>query len=119
MSSTGHYTRYINQYPGWTDNNDTMVHHFPDFPGYFQVEHFPGNKRAFAVYNSFDYGGNNAPGSRFHLHVYEYKGIKAIQHTLEVMQNFPREKLIDMILKNRFYNRSYMDYFGYYQEVSE
>lgn len=61
MSSTGHYTRYINQYPGWSDNNDTMVHHFPDFPGYFQVEHFPGNKRAFAVYDSFVCGGNNAP----------------------------------------------------------
>ena len=118
MSTTGHYTRYINQYPGWSDNNNTMVHHFPDFPGYFQVEHFPGNKRAFAVYDSFDdYGGNNAPGSRFHLHIYDYEGDKAIQHTLEVMQNFPREKLVDMILKNRFYNRSYMDYFGYYQEM--
>jgi hypothetical protein len=24
MSTTGHYTRYINQYPGWSDNCDTM-----------------------------------------------------------------------------------------------
>ena len=24
MSTTGHYTRYINQYPGWSDNCDSM-----------------------------------------------------------------------------------------------
>ena len=24
MSTTGHYTRYINQFPGWSDNCDTM-----------------------------------------------------------------------------------------------
>jgi hypothetical protein len=79
MSTTGHYTRYINQYPGWSDNCDSMyrelyipgMHHdckICDYPcrpetteekridlcpvklGYLTIEHTYGNKRAFLTF---------------------------------------------------------------------
>ena len=79
MSTSGHYTRYINQYPGWSDNCDSMYHQV-DVPGmhrsckncdyqcksetteerridlcpytigYFTIEHTYGNKRAFLTF---------------------------------------------------------------------
>lgn len=142
MSTTGHYTRYINQYPGWSDNCDTMHkpvhsplegecqfckydseckhdHHNCYLPlGSFQVVHYAGNKHAWCTFDSFDYTGNKAPGSRFYMHVYSYTGKKAIQNVLDYMRTFPVETLIEMILKYRFNNRSYMDYFDYFVEVS-
>ena len=143
MSTTGHYTRYINQYPEWSDNCDTMVKHissgllrscescdayqdcnYKDSEsfrekfckvqlGYYQVEHNHGNTWSFCHFDSFEYNGNKIPGSRFVMPVYEYEGKKAIQHVLDYMREFPKEKLIDMIIKYRFYNRSYCDYAKY------
>ena len=86
--------------------------------GSYQVVHYAGNNHAWCTYDSFEYDGNKAPGSRFYMPVYSYTGKKAIQHVLEYMQKFPVETLINMILKYRFYNRSYMDYFQYCQEMN-
>ena len=73
MSTSGHYTRYINQYPGWSDNCDTMYRaiHSPlegecrfcknndncrhdhkycyDEIAHLQVEHTSGNKTAYCA----------------------------------------------------------------------
>jgi len=85
--------------------------------GYYQVEHFIGNNHAWCTYDSFDYSGNKAPGSRFTMLVYSYNGNKAIQQVLNYIEKFPVETLIEMILKYRFNNRSYMDYFQYFLDV--
>ncbi len=47
MSTSGHYTRYINQYPGWSDNCDTMhraIYEGEKEIGSLMVEHNCGNK---------------------------------------------------------------------------
>ena len=148
MSTSGHYTRYINQYPGWSDNCDTMYQavyngvydcetcfdntncklkhkkeeYCPKEMGYFTVEHNHGNTEAYCVYSDTSYdrrtGVKQYPGEVYHLHVYDYSGKKAIQHVLEVMAKYPIENLFDLLIKTRFYNRSYCDYFGMFQEVA-
>jgi len=123
MSTTGHYTRYINQYEGWSDNCDTMykpvISPLPkkdkyDFNkmGYYQVEHNAGNTWSWCEYNSE--GSYDIPGSRFWFNLYEFTGKKAIQNVLDHMVDYPVDKIIDQIIKTRFYNRSYADYFRFY-----
>jgi hypothetical protein len=148
MSTTGHYTRYINQYPGWSDNCDTMYH--PIFSGvydceqcrdniscnlkhkkeeycsknvgYFTVEHNHGNTEAYCSYSDNNYddrtGKKQYPVEVYHLHIYEYTGKKAIQNVLDFMATYPIDSLFDLLFKTRFYNRSYVDYFNYYQEMT-
>jgi hypothetical protein len=94
----------------------------PVVMGHLTVEHNPGNTWSYCSYSDKEYdprtGKKNNLMGIYHLHVYEYTGKKAIQNVLEFMQKFPVETLIEMIIKYRFYNRSYMDYFDYYQEVN-
>ncbi len=140
MSTTGHYTRYINQYPGWSDNCDTMYHGI--FPavmqwgnyakykgnklGHLTVEHTAGNKYAFCDYDirydqynywqwireQTEYVGPLKAGVGKVL--IEYTGDKAIQHVLEMAKNITDEQIIDLVFSGMFYNRSYADYFRYY-----
>jgi hypothetical protein len=141
MSTSGHYTRYINQYPGYYDNCDTMYH--PVFPkimqnsepgglygfcqfGHLTVEHTAGNKYAFCdfdirydQYNYWqwireqtDYIGPFRSGTGKIL--IEYAGDKAIQHVLEMAKQITDDQLIDLVFSRVFYNRSYVDYFRYY-----
>ena len=150
MSTTGHYTRYINQYPGWSDNCDTMYQGVSlgykdckkcdhttckakediafrnewctDRIGHYQVEHYRGNKNAFCNFIlSFDYGDprKEMPRAYTYFTVYDYQGNLAIQNVLEYMAKFPLERLIDMIIKDRFYNRSYCDYAPYFPGPEE
>jgi len=133
MSTTGHYTRYINQFPGWSDNCDTMYHYIP-YPlskysqlGSLTVEHSPGNKWSYCElrwtnkgYNYWQWikeqtefiGPLRAGGS---ITLIDYSGDKAIQHVLEKAKKITVDQVIDLIFKHEFYNRSYVDYFRYYQ----
>lgn len=134
MSTTGHYTRYINQFPGWSDNCDTMYQYIPS-PldhnkelGYYQVEHCAGNKTAwceFRYYNPHfnywiwereqtNYIGPFKSGGRHRI--IEYTGKNAIQHVLESAKNLNVSDMVNLIFKDQFYNRSYVDHFRYYQE---
>ena len=159
MSSSGHYTRYINQvnqYPGWSDNCDTMykpVHsplegecrlckwdnecnhdHRNCFCtiGHLTVEHTAGNKWAYCSftwdhgdkYNYWqwireqtDYIGPLKAGRSIIL--FEYSGKMAIQNILEKTKTINVWDLVDLMFKDEFYNRSYIDHFRYYQEVME
>ncbi|MDD2246355.1 MAG: hypothetical protein PHC39_04655 [Proteiniphilum sp.] len=147
MSTSGHYTRYINQYPGWSDNCDTMHQPVNDGTydcekcgsdkacnlkdrkeeycskqiGYFQVEHNAGNTSSWCTYSDNHYdnrtGKRQFPWDVYRMPVYDYTGKKAIQNVLDFMAEFPREKLFDLLFKTRFYNRSYADYFEIYLEV--
>ena len=122
MSTTGHYTRYINQYPGWSDNCDTM--HQPVYDGvrdcekcgiskpcnlatkkqeYCQkqigsltVEHTAGNLYALCRFDSWVYNRED-PDPKIRFTIYEYHGKKAIQNVLEKMATFPNDQLIQMI----------------------
>ncbi len=145
MSTIGHYTRYINQYPGWSDNCDTMYHGiFPDILqhgdyakyktnqlGYLQVEHNHRNTWSFC---SFDYepsgynywkwlnegSGFMGPLKRVRKMIVDHHGKKAIQHVLEECKNFTDEFFINLVFNEMFYNRSYCDYFNWYlQEIHE
>jgi hypothetical protein len=137
MSTTGHYTRYINQYPGWSDNCDTMYQpifnglircdnclawrkdcpfktkkeeYCKDQIGYFQVEHNHGNTESWCTFSDEDRNHKLIGKVIYHLPVYHSNGKKAIQNVLDHMENYPVDNLIDQILKYRFYNRSYLDY---------
>jgi hypothetical protein len=140
MSTTGHYTRYINQYPGWSDNCDTMHHGiFPaimqwgDYAkyktnglGHLTVEHTAGNKYAFCDYDiqydkynywewireQTNYIGPLKSGVRKIL--IEYTGKNAIQHVLEMAKSITDDQIINLVFSGMFYNRSYSDYFRYY-----
>jgi hypothetical protein len=141
MSTTGHYTRYINQYPGWSDNCDTMYHGiFPAIMqkpeprglygfcgfGHLTVEHTAGNKYAFCDYDiqydqynywqwareQTNYIGPLKSGVRKTL--IEYTGKNAIQHVLELAKNITDGQIINLVFSGMFYNRSYVDYFKYY-----
>ena len=155
MSTTGHYTRYINQFPGWSDNCDTMFKGIYSslllkrcdncYPsncavlrngkkerycqkelGHFTIEHTIGNKRAYLTFgydnNGYNYWqwikeqtefiGPLKGGSQ--LILIDYTGDKAIQHVMEESKKITVEMVIDLIFKNEFYNRSYVDYFRFY-----
>ena len=133
MSTTGHYTRYINKYPGWSDNCDTMYQQIP-YPlnvyaklGYYQVEHFAGNKYAWCEfcyenpgYNTYrvftdGYIGPLIAGS--YKMIIEYTGKNAIQHVLEMVKNLKVSDMVDHIFNHNFYMYSYMDYLVMYQET--
>jgi hypothetical protein len=112
MSTTGHYTRYINQYPGWSDNCDTMykpivaeclIKEKYDYPviGYFQVEHNAGNTWSWSKINFKD---------RSYVTIYEHTGKKAIQNVLDHVEKLTFDQCLDIIFKYCFYNRSYLDY---------
>ena len=95
MSSSGHYTRYINQYPGWSDNCDTMhrpLYHGDQKLGYFQVEHNHGNTWA---YCTFFYGDD----MRKKITIVDHEGKMAIQHVLNFMQNFDYNAFTEQRIK--------------------
>ena len=144
MSTTGHYTRYINQYPGWSDNCDTMyqgifpeILQYGDYEryktnqlGYLQVEHNHGNTWS---YCSFDYRpiGYNywqwirdplsymGPLKTVRKMIYKKKKKKAIQNVLEHAKTFTDEFFINLVYSEMFYNRSYCDYFKWYLHEHE
>ncbi len=122
MSTTGHYTRYINQYnqirgdKAWSDNCDTMLKYVVadclkvktyDYPviGHFQIEHNTSN-----TWSWCDLNLNN----RSRIKIYEYEGKKAIQNVLDYTEKLTYDQVLERILKYSFYNRSYMDYFNTY-----
>lgn len=152
MSTTGHYTRYINQFPGWSDNCDTMYQYVPSpltglceicknkndcthSPkhccmelGYYQVEHYAGNKHAWCsfcwgnpgynTYRVFTDGYIGPLISGDHKFVISYTGKNAIQHVLEMAKSLKVSDMVDIIFNHNFYQYSYMDYFAMYQELA-
>ena len=53
------------------------------------------------------------------LFLFEYSGKMAIQNILEKTKTINVWDLVDLMFKDEFYNRSYVDYFRYYLEVME
>lgn len=149
MSTTGHYTRYINQANAtykneWSDNCDTMhknvyligVHRnckYCDYPckpetsEEKRIDLCPVKIGSFMVYH---YAGNKTAFLRFdydrpitgrwnYISLVEYTGNNAIQNVIKQSYDITPDYLVDMIFKAEFYNRSYMDYFSLAQERME
>lgn len=114
MSTTGHYTRYINQYPGWSDNCDTMYQSVWDNEikiGSLTVEHYAGNKESFCYFDNWD-SISHKYGYNIREHIIDYKGKLAIQNVLSIVQKFNIGAIVsDIIFKHlNFYNFAYLDY---------
>ena len=121
MSTTGHYTRYINEYNArdnnpdrylWTDNCDTMRGGHIDYTiGNFQVEHTRGNKRAYCWFDNH-FTKSEKYGYRIRDLLIEHEGKKAIQYILDNLEKlYPESKIIDLIFDHiNFYKFAYLDY---------
>ena len=111
MGTTGHYTKYINQYPGWSDNCDSMYRSLPGY-GSLIVEHYKGNKKAYCVFDNY-HSPSGDRGYNVHIHLIDYEGNKAIQYVLDHVDDIPERQIIDAIFSGlNFYNRAYVDYIG-------
>ncbi len=82
MSTTGHYTRYINQYPGWSDNCDTMhraIYEGEKEIGSLMVEHNCGNKWSYCSFSNWS-GVSAKCGYHIDETLFEHNGKLAIPH---------------------------------------
>ena len=112
MSTTGHYTRYINQYQGWHDNCDTMRGGPIDRKlGNFQVVHTYGNKQAFCHFDNYD-TLSQRHGYNIQFEACEYTGKQAIQYLLNNLENIvPETYIVDRVFREiNFYMFAYTDY---------
>jgi hypothetical protein len=126
MSTTGHYTRYINQFPGWSDNCDTMHRTLWDGNpeeksdglyvcakeiGSLTVEHYPKNIRAFCTFDNWS-GISHKYGYNIREDIYDYSGKLAIQKVLSEIEKMDMDKIISDVIFNHlnFYKYAYLDY---------
>lgn len=126
MSTTGHYTRYINQFPGWSDNCDTMhrtlwdgdpaklrggLYFTAKKTGSLTVEHYPKNIHAYCYFDNWD-GISSKYGYHIREHIYDYSGKLAIQNVLTNIEKMDMDTIIsDVIFKHlNFYKYAYLDY---------
>jgi hypothetical protein len=120
MSTSGHYTRYINQFPGYYDNCDTMRGGPIDHDiGMFQIEHTYGNKQAFCWFDnygtiSYKYGYD------INFEAAEYTGKLAIQYLLKNLENIvPESYIVDRVFKEiNFYKFAYLDYISRIETIN-
>jgi len=133
MSTTGHYTRYINQYPGWSDNCDSMYMPLWDGDpvktdglkftakkiGSLTVEHTYGNKEAFCTFDNYD-SISSKYGYKINEIVIDYSGKKAIQYILDNLEKlYPESKVIDLIFNHiNFYKFAYLDYISRIETIN-
>lgn len=95
MSSSGIYTRYINQYPGWFEGGDVMtrpLYQGEKKLGYFRVETNKGNTWAYCHFMYGEYCSNR-------ITIIDHEGKKAIQHVLEYMAQFDYARFAEVRTK--------------------
>lgn len=116
MSSSGHYTRYINQYPGWSDNCDSMYRGIYDNDlkikiGSITVEHTAGNKWSYCSFSNYE-GISAKYGYHIREHLFECEGKLAIQAVLSRVEKEDIPAMIsDVVFKAiNFYKFAYLDY---------
>ena len=114
MSTSGHYTRYINHYPGWSDNCDSMhrsIYEDDLTIGGLTVEHNCGNKWAYCLFSNWS-SISAKYGYQIHETLFEHTGKLSIQAILERVEKEDIPGMIsDVVFKAiNFYQYAYLDY---------